>query len=114
MAMQIGKVRFADGTLLYVVVQGTSGYASTRLYVSSAEAAEHRDDERESLYPPVPEQIHDNEFVDVWTREGSEDAEPSFYSTASRSLMLLTGERSRESAGAEYMREQMSWGFGSR
>lgn len=111
MAMQIGKVRFADGTLFYVVVQGTSGYANARLYASSSEATEHLDDDHESTYPAIPEQIHDNEFVDVWTWAGSDDPEPSFCSTASRSLMLLTGVRSRESAGANYMREQMSYGF---
>lgn len=114
MSMQVGKVRFADSTVLYVVVDGSSGYATTRLFASAADASDSRNDGDEGLHLKVPDHITDNEYVEVWTWEGSTDPEPSFHSTASRSLMLLTGTRSIESAGADYMREQMDWGFGSR
>lgn len=114
MSMQVGKVRFVDGTVFYVVVDGSSGYATTRLFASASDASASRNDGDEVLFLKIPDQISDNENVDVWTWEGSTDPSPSFNSTASRSLMLLTGTRSIESSGADYMREQMDWGFGSR
>lgn len=113
MANQVGLVRFKDGTELFPVVQGTSGGVSTRLYSTADLAHEHRYD-HDNHFPPVPETNNDEEPVEVWEWIGNADHAPSFYSTASKSLMLLTGMASREAAAAGYMQEQMDWGFGSR
>jgi hypothetical protein len=113
MANQVGLVRFSDGTELFPVVQGTSGGVSARLYHTADEAYAHRDDLNEH-HPEVPTPIPDEEPVEVWEWFGNADRVPSFHSTASRSLMLLTGTTSREAAAADYMQEQLDWGFGSR
>lgn len=113
MANQVGLIRFKDGTEMFPVVQGTSGGVSSRLYQTADLAHEHRDD-RDSNFPVVPDGIADEEPEDVWEWVGNSDQAPSFSSMASRSLMLLTGTKSREAAAADYMREQMDWGFGSR
>lgn len=109
--MQVGKVRFEDGTTMYVVVIGGSGYATRRLFSSANEAFEHRHDDDGSLYPVEPEQIPDEEPVDVWTWEGSTDPDAEFRSMASKSLMLLTGEASLDGVMAAYNRSQMDYGF---
>lgn len=113
MANQVGLVHFNDGTKLYPVVQGTSGGASTRLYPTAELAHEHRYD-RDNHFPAVPDGIADEEPVEVWEWVGNADQAPSFHSTASRSLMLLTGPLSRAAADAEYLDRQRDWGFGSR
>lgn len=113
MANQVGLVRFTDGTKLYPVVQGTSGGASVRLYRTAELAHEHRYD-CDNHFPAVPEEIADEEPVEVWEWFGNADQAPCFHSKASRSLMLLTGALSISAADAEYLGEQRDWGFGSR
>lgn len=115
MANQVGRVRFADGTTLYPVVQGSSGGVSTRLYQSAEEAYQHRDDDFVQNYPKVPEAVLDEEPVEVWEWHWSEKDQPDFMSRASKSLRLLTGPSSRDQITHDYaqsLEEQSS--FGSR
>jgi len=104
MANQVGKVRFSDGTILYPVVQGSSGGVSRQLYISPDDAHQHRHDSYDLKYPKVPDVVPDEEQVEVWEWI-DDDGEPTFYSYASKSLLLLTGHSSRESASHDYSQQ---------
>lgn len=104
MANQVGKVRFSDGTILYPVVQGSSGGVSRQLYISAEDAHQHRHDNYDLKYPKVPDAVPDEEQVEVWEWIG-DDGEANFWSHASKSLMLLTRHSSRESASHDYTQQ---------
>jgi hypothetical protein len=89
---------FADGTTLYPVVQGTVGFVYRRLYADPKTAFAERYAEQSDT---LPASIADEESVAVWEWRLSDDAQPSFYSRASRSHLLLTGPRCRAEVTAE-------------
>ncbi len=114
MTNQVGRVQFADGTILYPVVQGSSGGVSTRLYETASDAHAHRNSDFTQNHPDLPEKILDDESVDVWEWDGKK-GEPSFKSRASKSLRMLTGPGSQEAITREYsdrLEEESGFGFG--
>jgi hypothetical protein len=93
----VGKVVFADGTTFYPVVQSTVGFVYRRLFADPQTAFAERYVEQSGALPP---NIADEEVVAVWEWHLSDDAQPCFYSRASRSHLLLTGPRCRAEVAA--------------
>lgn len=110
MGNQVGRVRFADGTEVFPVVIGSTGGVLPRLYATIDEAANNRDNDDFNTVT-IPESVSDAEPVEVWEWCGSDNPQPTFMSSASKSLMLLTGIISVEEAMRRHAESLDDGGF---
>lgn len=92
------------------MVQGSTGGLSRQIYISADNAHQHRHDNYDLKCPKVPDAVPDEEQVEVWEWTG-DDGEPTFWSHASKSLLLLTGHSSRDSVSHDY-KQQLEEDFG--
>jgi len=106
MSIDVGRVEFDDGTVLYAVVDGTIGVAYRKLYESPGEAFSSRYGDNSA---ELPSEVLDEEAVAVWEWHISTNETPSFYSKASKTLRLLTGMQLRSFEAPDF-----ESGFGSR
>lgn len=114
MAKYTGAVRFPDKSLLYFLFKGTVDVADIRLYTTPEEVdAIRRGDIQQVPEPEITQDlILKSEQVEVMPYYLHGSDEVHFLTTASRSVMVITGPRSLESAQFENDRNNSSpWGY---